>query len=211
LTRRPNDWGKEIKVTTATSSWAHRGDFVGRLNVVSDNARDVIPTSHVILLAAPAHVHSDILSQISPFINSNSMVGTIFAQGGFDWIALDTLGERLLSKITLFGMQNIPWICKVTKYGHESRILGPKQKLHVCTFPVERVSKMAGVLTNLFDIPCHTLPNFLTVTLTPSNQIIHPARYASIFQDYDGIKTYSKEELEDRKGLTLYEDFDPLR
>lgn len=29
----------------------------------------------------------------------------------------------------------------------------------------------------LFDMPCNLLPNFLAITLSPSNQIIHPARY----------------------------------
>ncbi|CAB1098897.1 unnamed protein product [Ectocarpus sp. CCAP 1310/34] len=34
------------------------------------------------------------------------------------------------------------------------------------------------------------------------------ARYYGIFWDWDGTKTYSKAELEERKGLTLYDNFD---
>ena len=117
------------------------------------------------------------------------------------------------------------------------RILGPKKQLWVATYPVEAREATARVLEALFDIPCQTLPNFLNLTLTPSNQvgalallplaaprhyiplltppipphpsqIIHPARYYGIFKDWDGHRTYSKQELEARDGLTLYKGMD---
>lgn len=71
----------------------------------------------------------------------------------------------------------------MTEYGKESRILGPKDRLMVVAHPVDVVDEMSDLVTELYDIPCGTLPNFLSVTLTPSNQIIHPARYYSIFRD----------------------------
>jgi opine dehydrogenase len=211
LSTKPSSWSHQIKVTTATSSWAHKGSIIGPLNKVSSDPQDVIPGSSIILLCAPAHVHGPILRSCSPYIQDGAMVGTIFAQGAFDWIAAEALGPETMSRISLlFGLQNIPWICKFTTYGSEARILGPKQLLNVVTYPVEAASEMSTVVTQMFDIPCSTLPNFLSVTLTPSNQIIHPARYCAIFWDYEVGKTYSKAELEERKGLTLYEDFDAL-
>lgn len=58
-------------------------------------------------------------------------------------------------------------------------------------------------MQSLFDIPCDTVANFLNLTLTPSNQIIHPARYYAIFRDWDGKRTYTIDELEKRRGMTL--------
>lgn len=67
-----------------------------------------------------------------------------------------------------------------------------------------------------FLAPC---PPRHSVTLTPSNQIIHPARYYSIFRDALERKAaanggddwgYTREELEASKSLELYKDFDPL-
>jgi opine dehydrogenase len=105
---------------------------------------------------------------------------------------------------------NIPWICKITRYGEEARIIGPKDRLFVASYPVDRKDDIASKIETLFDIPCGTVPNFLNLTLTPSNQIIHPARYYGIFRDWDGKRTYSKEELAARNGLTLYETIDEL-
>lgn len=63
--------------------------------------------------------------------------------------------------------------------------------LWLAAFPLETAPAMAGIAASLFDIPCSVVPNFLCLTLTPSNQIIHPARYHGIFRDWDGKRTYS--------------------
>ena len=92
-------------------------------------------------------------------------------------------------------------------------IIGPKKGLYAAAAPVENTGVACEVCSELFDIPTHPLPNFLSLTLTPSNQIIHPARcawgggalraswarphtshrYYGIFHDWDGTRTYSKE------------------
>jgi opine dehydrogenase len=51
------------------------------------------------------------------------------------------------------------------------RILGPKKQLWVATYPVEAREATAREVEAMFDIPCQTLPNFLNLTLTPSNQV----------------------------------------
>jgi len=79
--------------------------------------------------------------------------------------------------------------------------------LRAVSSPVTATSDVTALLTSMFDIPTLALPNFLCLTLTPSNQIIHPARYTAIFHDYTPGKTYTKEELVERSGMTLYEDF----
>jgi len=208
LTRRPQLWSGSIKISTTGSSWEDRGIFQGELNLVSSEPSEVIPGSDLVLVAAPANAHPDILSTIAPFIDKGCSVGAIFAQGGFDWAAKHAFGESFKNIGVLFGLQNIPWICKITALGENARIIGPKKKLYVATFPVEARETAAKQMEALFDIPCETLPNFLNLTLTPSNQILHPARYYGIFRDWDGNKTYTKKQLAERKGLTLYEDMD---
>lgn len=88
-------------------------------------------------------------------------------------------------------------------YGQKCKIIGPKQMLYVACYPVTKKEKAATLMEGLFDIPCQSVANFLCLTLTPSNQIIHPARYYGIFQDWDGKKTYTKEDIKARNGLTL--------
>ncbi|RQM12639.1 hypothetical protein B5M09_003273 [Aphanomyces astaci] len=204
LTRKPELWAEEIRITTKGSSWEDKGDIVGRLTMVTSSAKNAIPTADIIFVAAPANAHPAILEKIAPFLKPGSILGALFAQGGFDWAAKRALGSVALDSLhLLFGLQNIPWICKATSYGKEAKIIGPKKCLYVAAYPVERKDVAARVMEDLFDIPCATVANFLNLTLTPSNQIIHPARYFAIFRDWDGKKTYSHAELAARRGLTL--------
>lgn len=55
----------------------------------------------------------------------------------------------------------------------------------------------------LYYIPCIVVPNFLSLTLCPSNQIIHPGRVYSFFKDWDGKSTFKKSEMP-----LLYEEID---
>ncbi|CAH0514760.1 unnamed protein product [Peronospora belbahrii] len=209
LTRQPQRWSQTLELSTTGSSWEFKGILTGHLSLVSKHAKHVIPQSDVVIVAAPANAHPAILEHVAPYLKKGVKLGALFAQGGFDWASRKALGEEKLAIVDLlFGLQNIPWICKSTKYGHKCRIIGPKQCLYVACYPVERKDEAATLMQTLFDIPCKTVANFLNLTLTPSNQIIHPARYYAIFRDWDGKKTYTLEELEKRNGLTLYADFD---
>jgi len=85
LSRRPEVWGKEIVATTAGTPWAHKGDMIGKLNVVSKNGADVVSNADVVLICSPAHTKNEILTEIKPHLKHGALVGTVFGQGSFDW------------------------------------------------------------------------------------------------------------------------------
>lgn len=82
-------------------------------------------------------------------------------------------------------------------------MIGPKKYLLSTAIPLSQNDVVAKLCENLFDIPTKTLPNFMCLTLTPSNQIIHPGRYYGIFKDWDGKKVYDPKEIP-----LLYEGMD---
>jgi hypothetical protein len=212
LTRRPAEWSSTIDVHTKGSSWEHKGVITGRIARASSNPADVVPQADILLVAAPANVHPLLLKRAAPWAKAGVQVGSLYCQGGFDWAVTEAFAGHEHKLSLVWGLQNIPWICnlfdKKKNYGKRVTIIGPKQSLWVAAFPVERAHDAAAVAQRLFDIPAFTLPNFLTLTLSPSNQIIHPARYYSIFRDWDGRKSYDLAELAARKSLTLYADMD---
>eukprot|EP00920_Eleutheroschizon_duboscqi_P020129 GHVT01047960.1.p1 GENE.GHVT01047960.1~~GHVT01047960.1.p1 ORF type:complete len:425 (+),score=60.73 GHVT01047960.1:886-2160(+) len=197
LTRRPQDWHSEIEVLTSRSSWSHRGTIYGRLFKKTSDPAQIVPDADVILIAAPAHVHPAILLNIKPHLAKNVLLGTLFAQGGFDWAVKRHLGHQVLANVdAIFGLQNIPWLCRTLTYGQKAEIIGPKKVLYAAAVPPERVRDVARVLSLLFDIPTTCIPNFLSLTLTPSNQIIHPARYYGIWKAWDGRRPLRREEIQ---------------
>lgn len=212
LTRRPREWSATIDVHTEGSSWEHRGVMTGRIEKCSSDPRDVVPGADVLLICAPANVHPTLLQLVAPHVDDGVAVGALYAQGGFDWAVREAFAGREGALGLTFGLQNIPWICnlfdKRANYGKRVTLIGPKSNLWVAATPVERTAEAAALCTALFDIPTFELPNFLTLTLSPSNQIIHPARYYAIFRDWDGVKTYALDELRAKDALTLYADMD---
>lgn len=101
LTRRPERWGETVEVSTAGSSWESRGSFLGRLHLVSSHAQRVIPQADVVLVAAPANAHPDILAAVAPHLKRGVKLGALFAQGGFDWAAKKALGDERLEHVDL--------------------------------------------------------------------------------------------------------------
>ena len=50
-------------------------------------------------------------------------------------------------------------------------------------------------MSEIWGIPCFPLPNYLSVTLTPSNPILHTTRLRTLFADYEEGKVYSRNTL----------------
>ncbi|CAD8087854.1 unnamed protein product [Paramecium sonneborni] len=193
FTRKPQDWKQEIVGLTKGR----------KINKVSNNPQD-FPGAKLWIIGGPAHVHHEILQKIAPFVTKDSFVGTLFAQGGFEWMCRSVFGDRIKTdNITYFGLYNIPWLCKIFKYGESVRIIGPKTKLQCAISNLNRKEELFLLLENMFQIPVLQAPNFLTLTLTPSNQIIHPARVYAVFRNWDGKQVYQPNEVP-----TFYEDFD---
>eukprot|EP00921_Rhytidocystis_pertsovi_P007906 GHVQ01013082.1.p1 GENE.GHVQ01013082.1~~GHVQ01013082.1.p1 ORF type:complete len:472 (+),score=53.05 GHVQ01013082.1:484-1899(+) len=196
LTRRPHLWSSAITVNTKGSSWENRGDFVGKLQRVSSQPEDVIPGSDVVLLCAPANAHPELLMKIAPHVSQNTWVGTLYGQGGFDWAATEAFRGDWSRLDALFGFQNIPWLCRTSEYGKCVQMIGPKKQLWIAAWPPSKACAVAKTMSLLFDIPAESLPNFLTLTLSPSNQIIHPARYYGIFHSWDGSSAMSSDAIQ---------------
>ena len=160
--------------------------MVGRLNVDSSKAQDVVSNADVVIICSPAHTKNEILSEIKPYLKRGALIGTIFGQGAFDLQAMHILGkENILEKnLTIFSLQYVPFICKAITYGKDINIIGPKKHLYVTSYPIDRVHYVCQVMTNCYFIPTVPIPSFLNLTLCPSNQIIHPGRVTGFFSKF---------------------------
>ena len=207
LTRRPNLWSNEIKAYTNGSSWESKGTLVGKLNIVSSNAQDVVSDADMILICSPAHTKGQILKEIKPFLRNGALIGTIFGQGAFDIQSLQILGKDLIKKknLTIFSMQYVPFICKIINYGKDINIIGPKKSLYATSYPLNNIHYVCNALSQCYYLPCVPIPSFLNLTLCPSNQIIHPGRVVGFF---DKFPEKCDKVLKKKDVPLLYEDLD---
>ena len=91
-------------------------------------------------------------------------------------------------------------IFRIIKYGGS---FGFKEELYVASIPYQEIDCIARLLEYIFHMKVIKLDNYLAVTLTPSNPILHPARLYGLFHKWtEGI-------FHDREFL-FYEEWDLL-
>ncbi len=167
----PSLWQKEIEVTDPEGKL-----FIGHINAVSDNPKDVITNQDIILFCLPGFLIEGTLQRIKPFIG-NAKVGTVVSSTGFFFFAHEILG----SDAKLFGFQRVPFIARVNEYGKKAKLLGYKSSLAIATENIEDNKKFCLTLAGLFSTPITLLDSFYEVALTNSNPILHTGRLYSMF------------------------------
>jgi len=166
----------------------------GRPDKVSKFAKDVCREADLILMPLPAFAHESTLLQIASFLKEEVIIGAIPARSGFEYAALKILKDNKKEKVKIFGMQTLPWACRVKEYASKVDILGKKRSVGIAAFPHKTTFELALFLTHLLDLKIETLPNMLTLSLANVGQIIHPGIMYGLFKGKEELR-YRKEEI----------------
>ena len=161
------------------------GSFVGRPRKISSDPAEVIPGSQMVLLALPAFAHESTLREIAPYLEEGSLIGALAARGCFDLCAWDVLKSKA-DKVTVFGLQTLPWACRIKHYGREVTILGSKASVDLATRPKDQAKMASAFLGEQLGVPMEPIENFLSLTLAGTGQIIHPGVMYGQFHNWDG-------------------------
>jgi len=194
LTRKPDKWSKTIELDYIQPSGEYVKSFQGQLNKISDEPADIIPDVDIIILCLPVHIYRSMLHTIAPYINKSKdvYIGTVYGQGGFNWMTNEIKTEFKLENIKTFAFGLIPWICRTETYGKKGIVYGAKP---INIAAVEPSSDFDFLNKTLFQKVVHDwfghgsfkqADNFLSLTLSVDNQILHTARMHGLFKEYGG-------------------------
>ena len=153
---------------------------------ISADADKVIPGSDVVVLVLPAFAHENTLQQIVPFLDEGAWVGAMPARGGFDYCAAQILKDRGRDDVGLFGLQTLPWACRIREYGQVVHVLGVKDATDAATRPAAQIGQIAPLLERMLGLPIGTAANLLAVGLANTGQLIHPGIMYGLFAGWDG-------------------------
>ncbi len=181
----------EKRVITAVQD---KEEFYGSPDKVSRYPDEVCSDADLILLPLPAFAHEPVLSQIAPFIKKGVIIGTIPARGGFEYSVLNLSKNVPDKNIKSFGLQTLPWACRISEYASKVDILGKKEEVGLAAFPKESTSELAEVLTDFLQVKMEPIPNMLTLTLANIGQIVHPGIMYGLFKGNEN-REYKKEEI----------------
>ena len=212
LTRNPHKWSKEIVSYYILPSGEIGGEINGTLTTITDNPNLVIPKSDIIILCMPVSQYRQALHTIAPYVQKNKKVflGTVYGQGGFNWMVNEIKMKFHLSDIITFAIGLIPWICRTKEYGKIGVTYGSKKVNCVAIDSQDDFNELNKILLN--DM-CYSwfktgkfvlADNFISLTLSVDNQIIHPSRLYGLYLKYGG-RWDTKEDVP-----YFYRDYDQL-
>lgn len=165
------DEAERLRAGAGVTVWQQGKTSTGRARHISADPAEVIPGADLILLALPAFAHQTMLRAMADFLEPGVMIGALPARGGFDWAAHSILAGR---NLTLFGLQTLPWACRIVAYGRAVEILGVKDVVNLAARPPTLAPRLAKELATLFNVSLEPVSSFLTLTLANTGQLIHP-------------------------------------
>lgn len=170
LSGHPESWSASVEATDPDGKV-----FKGALESVSSSPEKAVSGADIVLLCVPGYLIEKTLRDIKPYIGS-AAVGTVVSSTGFFFFAHDILG----ADAHLFGLQRVPFISRVKEYGSSALLLGYKKSLLVA---LENLPESFGkTLEELLITPVEIADNYLQVSLTNSNPILHTGRLYSLFK-----------------------------
>jgi hypothetical protein len=210
LTRRPADWSHDIELQLHSIHGDVKEVFNGSLTTISDKPAEVIPQADFIVLCMPVSKYRIALHDLAPHLDKNRdvCIGTIYGQAGFNWMVAEIEKKFDLGNVTTFAVGLIPWICRVVEYGRVGVTYGCKEVNVVAVSPPEKFRTLDDLfLKNICERwlkkgAFRQSANFLSLTLSVDNQIIHPSRCYGLFLSHGG--SWAREE----DIPYFYRDFD---
>lgn len=205
LTHQPESWQSTLTIRCPTDMKT----LVGRLAHVSSNPADVIPSAEIILLCLPGYAIRQTLLDIREHLSANAAVGSVVSNTGFFFQAMDLLPKDR----PCFGLQRVPFISRIEKYGQSARLLGRKEYLALAVeHSRDQGISLRQTVEIMFKTPVRLLSSHYEATLSNSNPLLHPARIHDLWRDWKAGMVYPRiplfyEEWTDR-AAQLYMDMD---
>ena len=163
----------------------------GKINKATNDLEEAMEGCQLVFVTVPSFLLKTAAEQMLPYIKPGIFICVLPGTGGAEFAFQACINAGAV----LCGLQRVPAVARLEVYGKRVRAEGLRDSLHLAAIPAEKAPEMAVYLEMLFGIPCYILPNYLSVTLTPSNPILHTTRLRSLFSDYTAGVIYERNPL----------------
>ena len=192
-TRDKSKWQKEITVFDNDTSIEY--SYIPYK--ITEDVKEAVSNADIIFITLPAFAIKEFINKSYKYIKKNTWIGFYPGTG-----ASKIISKQLLDRgCIVFGTQRICSVVRLKEYGKSVATSGKRSKMYIGVLPYYKGEIVRKKFSELFDIETTLLPNYLNVTLTPSNPILHPVRLYTLFKKYKKGITYKRIPL-------FYEDWD---
>lgn len=155
--------------------------YVSIIDIVTDNYEIAVSDSDIIFVTVPHFLIDDLFKTIKPYVKKGAMLGVIPGSGGVEFL----YKKYFSSDVILFGFQRVPFTAKLVEYGKETNLKSWKPAVQVASIPINKLDDVCDAVSATTGFVCEKCANYLNVTLTPSNPVLHTSRIYDMFGRYD--------------------------
>ena len=171
--------------------------FTNEFTVTSDS-KNAFSDADITFVTYPAFLRKSFIDQNQKYFKEGSFLGFVPGYGGAEYFC----GDLINRGINIFGFQRVPYVARASEdvNGKMAGILSSKKELFVGTIPQNKASAICPIIKQLLDIPVHQLHEYLSITLAPSNPLLHITGLYNVFKDYTSVEHFDKQ-------LKFYEEW----
>lgn len=177
----------------------------GNICTATNNECVAFNNADLIFVTVPSFAMKDYSKKIIPNLKRGAMICLTPGTGGAEFAFKDAINNDCI----IFGLQRVPSVARLVEYGKIVCASGYRSELFSAAIPSKYSDQTAKIISDIFDMPCTPMQNYLNVTLTPSNPILHTTRLRTLFKDYFDGYTYENvplfyEEWNDESSELLF-------
>lgn len=195
LTSKPGRFREVLSVWNEDE----KREYSGKLQRISDCAAEVLPGAQVVVVTLPAFLMPAFAQSSLSYMAPGTILVVMPGYGGAEFI----FQKHMQKGVFLVGFQRVPAVYRLIEYGRISKLSGRRAELLYAAMPNHVPDSVHSTLETVFSMPCRKLPNFLSVTLTPSNPILHTTRLYALFHTLSPDATLEE-------NPCFYSDWDDL-
>lgn len=182
-TSEATSWAPSVKVTN------NEGEVVIADAPVraTDDLATAVGGADYVFVTYPTYLLASLCDRLLPLVEHGQRIGLV--PGACGEIFLHPVIE---SGAILFGLQRVHSVARLEKRGRSVKMLGRKPSIGIAAIPATDATAIADDLSRLFEMPCEILPNYLALTLTPSNPILHTSRIRTMFAGWHEGVSYPR-------------------
>lgn len=192
-TSTPEIYQKHLNTVDENGNTTHEGDIAEATN----NPEVAFRNADFIMVTMPSTMMKSAAEMIYDNSDSHSIIGVVPGNGGSECAFRKCIERGNI----FFGLERVPAIARLVKKGATVKSTGYRDELHVASIPSSIVEDCCELIQGIFNMPTKPIPNFLNLTMTPSNPILHTTRLRTLFGDWKPGVTYESVPL-------FYEEWD---
>lgn len=184
FTSKPDRFSRVLYIVDETGRVMHEAKICQATN----DGSAAFSKADLIFVTMPAYCMENIAEQIYDYVRPGTMIGLIPGTGGGECAFKSCMEKGCI----IFGIQRVPSVARLVTYGQKVCASGYRKELFLAALPAAYTQRCCQLLSDIMDMPCIALPNYLNVTLTPSNPILHTTRLRTLFSDFKEGKFYDR-------------------